>query len=123
MHVEFPNKPPGCICGPNWSVVPPPPCPYHSFQVGTVPADNPMVPFSPHMTPKELAGLYRRLADALDPPVSTTTVSTLVTAAQEFITATNAFMGDPCTGESRYATALTKLTRIINTTINPSPTT
>lgn len=24
------DPPPGCTCGPFWSVVPPPPCPFHS---------------------------------------------------------------------------------------------
>lgn len=72
MHVEFPTNLPGCNCGPYWSVTPPPPCPYHSFQMGPTPA-VPLVPHSPHMTSKELASLYRRLADALDPPVVVTT--------------------------------------------------
>ena len=72
MHVEFPTNLPGCNCGPYWSVTPPPPCPYHSFQMGPAPA-VPLVPYSPNMSPKELASLYRRLADALDPPVVVTT--------------------------------------------------
>ena len=79
MHVDmFPN-PSGCTCGPFWSVLPPPPCPYHTGErnyteapVGTA---HP-VPYSPHMSPKELADLYRRLADALDPPVATTSNDT-----------------------------------------------
>lgn len=76
MHVEFPNDLPGCNCGPYWSVVPPPPCPYHSFQMGPVPGAAPLVPYNPNMSPKDLAALYRRLADALDPPVVLTTNTT-----------------------------------------------
>lgn len=66
MHVVFPDYTPfGCTCGPYWSVTPPPPCPYHSAPV--VHMATPLVPYSPNMSPKELAALYRRLADALDP--------------------------------------------------------
>ena len=57
----------GCTCGPYWSVVPPPPCPYHSRAVPAA-----LVPYSPYLTPKELADLYRRLADALDPQITIT---------------------------------------------------
>jgi len=75
MHVDLlAHAPIGCTCGPYWSVVPPPPCPYHPVMhpaVGVVDLRaTPMVPYSPIMTPKELATLYRRLADVLDPPVS-----------------------------------------------------
>lgn len=74
MHVEFPNNLPGCNCGAYWSVVPPPPCPYHAFQMGPVPT-APLVPYNPNLSPKDLAALYRRLADALDPPVTTDTTN------------------------------------------------
>lgn len=58
VSINFPSPVTGCTCGPYWSVVPPPPCPHHTFKI------------QPHApaTPKELAALYRRLADALDPP-------------------------------------------------------
>jgi len=67
MHVQIPYTPLGCNCGaPWWSVTPPPPCPYHSTPVEHPPMGP--VPYSPIMSPKELAAFYRRLADALDPP-------------------------------------------------------
>lgn len=49
-----------CICGTYWSKVPPPPCPVHRAPALTQPY--------PMMSPKELADLYRRIADTLDPP-------------------------------------------------------
>lgn len=58
VSLNFPSVATGCTCGPYWSVVPPPPCPHHTFRV-THPSPA---------SPKELAALYRRLADALDPP-------------------------------------------------------
>lgn len=71
MHVEitFPQGVQGCTCGPYWSVVPPPPCPHHSFHVGNARiAGLPCKPIE--MNAKDLAALYRRLADALDPPTT-----------------------------------------------------
>lgn len=65
IHIDFPPAllSPGCTCGPYWSVVPPPPCPLHS---GVLQGSR-----SPNMSPKDLAELYRRLADAIDPPAPT----------------------------------------------------
>ncbi len=64
VNIYWPDPSTGCTCGPYWSVVAPPPCPYHTFNV------HPLAPAQPSvaMTPKELAALYRRMADALDPP-------------------------------------------------------
>jgi len=53
--------PVSCTCGPYWSVVPPPPCPVHR-----VPSLSQPTPISP----KDLAAMYRRMADALDPPTN-----------------------------------------------------
>lgn len=51
----------GCTCGPWWAVIPPSPCPHHSFKIQ---------PYTP-LSPKELAEAYRRMADAIDPPIET----------------------------------------------------
>jgi hypothetical protein len=67
VHVDLSPTSLNCTCGPYWSVVPPPPCPYHSSRVEPY-KEAPLVPHSPHMSPVDLAALYRRLADALDPP-------------------------------------------------------
>lgn len=68
VTIDFPDHVTGCTCGPYWSVVPPPPCPYHALRIG-----QGAFPHGPVTSPKELADAYRRLADALDPPVTVIT--------------------------------------------------
>lgn len=61
VNLYFPDPSTGCTCGPYWSVVPPPPCPHHTFKI-----HQPISSSSKEL--KELAESYRRMADALDPP-------------------------------------------------------
>ena len=61
VNLYFPDASTGCTCGPYWSVVPPPPCPHHTFKIHQSISSS-----SKEL--KELAEMYRRMADALDPP-------------------------------------------------------
>jgi hypothetical protein len=74
VNIYWPDPSTGCTCGPYWSVVPPPPCPHHAFKV--------YPPAPGEMTPKELAALYRRMADALDPPESIVPCTTTRTGGE-----------------------------------------
>jgi len=59
-----PNTGERCTCGPYWSVVPPPPCPVHSY---IAPRYIPQTAAGATFDLKDTAETLRRLADMLDP--------------------------------------------------------
>lgn len=61
---EIVDPPPGCTCGPYWSVVPPGPCPHHSPQFRS-PAY--FAPLPPRLSDEDVDRIARRVYDLMRP--------------------------------------------------------